>query len=1201
MRGSGFSNVSGPSGVRFGSTQATSYVVNSNAEIVAVAPALPAGVVDVTVTNATGVSATSAASTYTYVAAPTVTAISPTAGPRSGGTIVTLAGTGFASAARAGAVRFGAVGAAYTVDSDTQITATAPSGTDVVDVTVTTPGGTSATSSADRFTYLAPPTVTRVSPAQGTTAGGQSITIGGSGFTGATVVGIGAGAATGVTIVNDTQITATTPAGAAGSGDVRVTAPGGMATLIRGYTYITPPTATGQTVTTAYQTARTITLQGTNAASYAYTQPPGGEGIVSGAGPNVTFTPASGYSGTTSFTFTTENGTGPGALQSAPATVTVTVTPAAPTVLAQPSSQSVTAGATATFAAQASGASTVQWQESFDGGASWADIAGVTSTVYTLPATTMGDDGKRFRAVFSNAGGTTASNVATLTVVAPTITIAPTALSSARVGVSYSQTIIASGGTADYRFALTDGALPAGLNLSSTGVLSGTPTSGGNFTFTVKATDGSSAAGGPFSGSRAYSLTVVDAMIAVGPASLPTGDVGAAYSQTLTASGGTAPYRYTVTGALPPGITLASNGVLSGTPTARGSFNFTITATDSSTGAGSYSGSQAYSLKVNAPPLTLSPLSLPDGQAGVAYSQTLNSTGGVTPYLYTISEGALPAGLTLNATTGAISGTPTAQGAFRFTAKVTDNAAVSISSAYSIVIAAPTIVITPTTLPAGETGVAYSQTFSATGGISPYVYYVGAGALPAGLSLSSSGALSGTPTASGRFDFTVTATDSLGGTGTFSASRALTLTIDAPTIAMTPNALPNASVGAAYSQSITAAGGVTPYSYAVTAGDLPAGVTLATNGLLSGTPTAGGNFSVTITATDSSTGSGAPFSASRAYTLMVGAGTITVMPTSLAGGQVGTPFSQQLSASGGTGPYAFVISAGVLPAGISLSSSGVISGTPGQSGLFNFSITATDSSGGSGPFSAIQAYAWSIAAPNPPIAGDVSASVGYGSTDNPITANLSGGTADSVAVAAGPAHGVVSVSGKGFLYTPVAGYFGIDSFTYTASNSGGVSEPATVNITVGTPPAPDTTNVSGVTVPYDSPGQAIDLSTSISGVYASVSVATAAPHGTVGVSGSVVTYRPTAGYYGPDSFTYTATGPGGTSSAATVSLMVATPSAPTAANRSGVAVPYDSPGQAIDLSPSISGVYASVSVATAATHGTVGVSGSVVTYRPTAG
>nr|WP_307369069.1 putative Ig domain-containing protein [Brevundimonas sp. SORGH_AS_0993] len=1293
IRGMGFSNVSGPSGVRFGSAQATGYVVNSNTEIVAVAPALPAGVVDVTVTNAAGVSATSAASTYTYVAAPTVTAISPTAGPRNGGTIVTLAGTGFASAAGTGTVRFGTAVAAYTVDSDTQITATAPSGTGVVDVTVTTPGGTSATSSADRFTYVARPTVTSVSPAQGTTAGGQSITIGGWGLTGATVVGIGAGAATGVTIVNDTQITATTPAGAAGSGDVRVTTPGGMATLSRGYTYITPPTATGQTVTTAYQTARTITLQGTDAASYAYTQPTGGAGSVSGTGPNVTFTPASGYSGTTSFTFTTTNGTGPGALQSAPATVTVTVTPAAPTVLAQPSSQLVTAGAKATFAAQASGASTVQWQESFDGGASWADIAGATSTVYTSPATTMGDDGKRFRAVFSNAGGTTASNVATLTVAAPTITItiAPTTLSSAKVGVSYSQTIIASGGTADYRFALTDGALPAGLNLSSTGVLSGTPTSGGNFTFTVKATDGSSAAGGPFSGSRAYSLTVVDATIAVGPASLPTGDVGAAYSQTLTASGGTTPYRYTVTGALPPGITLASNGVLSGTPTARGSFNFTITATDSSTGAGPYNGSQAYSLKVNAPPLTLSPLSLPDGQAGAAYGQTLNSTGGVTPYLYTISEGALPAGLTLNATTGAISGTPTAQGAFHFAAKVTDNAAVSISRAYSIVIAAPTIVITPTTLPAGAPGVAYSQTFSATGGTSPYAYAVSAGALPAGLSLSSAGALSGTPTASGAFNFTVTATDattgalapyagaraytlfisaptvtistavlpaakvsvaygqtltasggvgpyrfgvtagtlpagvslssagmlsgsptqggnfdftvtamdSSGGTGPFSASRALTLTVDAPTIALTPNGLPNASVGAAYSQSVTATGGVAPYSYAVTAGALPAGVTLATNGVLSGTPTAGGSFSVTITATDNSTGSGAPFSASRAYALMVGAAKITVMPTTLAGGQVGTPFSQQLSASGGTGPYAFVISAGVLPAGISLSSAGVISGTPGQGGLFNFSITATDSSGGSGPFSAIQAYAWSIAAPNPPVVGDVSASVGYGSTNNPIMANLSGGTVDSVAVAAGPAHGVVSVSGKGFLYTPAAGYFGADSFTYTASNGDGASAPATANIAVGAPPAPVTADRSGVTVPFASSGVAIDLSGSISGVYDQVEVAAAPAHGTVNFAAAVATYRPAADYFGPDSFSFTATGPGGTSSTSTVSLTVATPPAPAITPAPAVVVPSASGGGSatisVDLSAWTQGVIDGYRITANARFGSSAITASVAT------
>ena len=207
----------------------------------------------------------------------------------------------------------------------------------------------------------------------------------------------------------------------------------------------------------------------------------------------------------------------------------------------------------------------------------------------------------------------------------------------------------------------------------------------------------------------------------------------------------------------------------------------------------------------------------------------------------------------------------------------------------------------------------------------------------------------------------------------------------------------------------------------------------------------------------------------------------------------------------------------------------------------------------------------------------------------------------SVAVATGPAHGSTSVSGSVVTYTPTPGYYGADSFTYTATSPSGTSVPATVSLTVATPSAPTAANRSGVSVSYDSPGAAIDLSSAISGVYASIAVATAPAHGSITVSGSVVTYTPTPAYYGADSFTYTATGPGGTSSPATLSLTVATPAAPTAANRSGVSVAYDSPGAAIDLSASISGVYASVAVATGPAHGMVSVSGSVITYTPAPG
>src|SRR3546814_2457610 len=127
-----------------------------------------------------------------------------------------------------------------------------------------------------------------------------------------------------------------------------------------------------------------------------------------------------------------------------------------------------------------------------------------------------------------------------------------------------------------------------------------------------------------------------------------------------------------------------------------------------------------------------------------------------------------------------------------------------------------------------------------------------------------------------------------------------------------------------------------------------------------------------------------------------------------------------------------------------------------------------------------------------------------------------------------PSHGTSSVGGDVVTYTPAAGYYGADSFTYMATGPGGTSAPATVSLTVGTPPAPTAGDKSGVAVAYDT-ATSVDLSGSIAGVHTSIAVTAARGHGTASVAGDVVTYTPASGYYGSDSFAYAATGPGGTS------------------------------------------------------------------------
>jgi large repetitive protein len=639
-----------------------------------------------------------------------------------------------------------------------------------------------------------------------------------------------------------------------------------------------------------------------------------------------------------------------------------------------------------------------------------------------------------------------------------------------------------------------------------------------------------------------FNITILPATspITVSPATLPNPSVPTAYSQTLTASGGIAPYTFGLaSGTLPPGLTLSSSGLISGTPTQSGPHTFTVSVTDS-TPVTPLTTNKSYTVTVGAPVLDISPDTPTHGVISIPYNLTFTGSGGTAPYTFTIESGSLPPGLSMNSA-GLVSGTPTATGSSTFSLRLDDSTTISsggdhfIAQSVTITIdPPPTITVSPATLPAATVGSAYSQTISGGGGTAPYTFAITAGALPAGLTLNAStGALSGTPTAGGTFNFTVTATDS----NSFTGSRAYTLTVNAPTISVAPATLPSATVGSAYSQTITASGGTAPSTFAITAGALPAGLSLSSGGNLSGTPTSGGTFNFTVTATDSSTGTG-PFTGSRAYTLTVNAPTISVAPASLPGATQGSAYSQTVTASGGTVPYTFAITAGALPAGLSLSSGGSLSGTPTSSGTFNFTVTATDSSTGTGPFMGSRAYTLSVASAAP-VANAVSATVSFNSGANPITLNITGGVPTSVAVATAAANGTATASGTSITYQPNTNFVGSDSFTYTASNAAGTSAPATVSITVTGPPLPIANAVSA-TVAHNSGANPITLNIT-GGTPTSVAVASAPSNGTAIASGTSITYQPNAGYAGPDSFTYTASNLSGTSAPATVSITVSAP------------------------------------------------------------
>jgi len=430
--------------------------------------------------------------------------------------------------------------------------------------------------------------------------------------------------------------------------------------------------------------------------------------------------------------------------------------------------------------------------------------------------------------------------------------------------------------------------------------------------------------------------------ITVNPATLPDGDPGVFYTQTITATGGVTPYTFSITsGSLPPGLALNSTtGVISGVPTTVGVFNFTVTAFDANFCRGSRTYTVVIGIPCNIVTITLAPTSLPPGVQTQNYSQQITATGGTAPYQYTITAGSLPPGLSLNLTTGVISGIPTSSGTYFIVVTATDANLCTGSQAYVISIDC-FLDVEPATLPDGTEGVAYTQTLTVANGTAPYTFAVISGALPPGLTLTGPGVLSGTPTAPGTYTFVIESTDANNCTG----ARGYTVVID-PCLVVSPDSLPNGTVGTAYSQQLTGTGGTPPITFAVSFGTLPAGLTLSPAGLISGTPTAGG---ISLFTVDASATSGC--STSKDYYIVVnptGCPTITITPTVLPNGQTGQNYNQSLSASGGAAPYTFTFLTGELPAGLTLSAGGTISGTPIESGIFTFTVAATDSNGCTG-------------------------------------------------------------------------------------------------------------------------------------------------------------------------------------------------------------------------------------------------------------
>jgi hypothetical protein len=539
-----------------------------------------------------------------------------------------------------------------------------------------------------------------------------------------------------------------------------------------------------------------------------------------------------------------------------------------------------------------------------------AQINGVSAGPATITATVSNP-------LVSTTGASISVLVATLAVPCPAVT-------TGDVNTPFNTQVTATSGTAPYTYSIV-GTLPSGLTLNvNTGAVSGTPTASGSFS--VKVTDSTGASG------ISCPITINPQLLVTCPA-VTTGDVNAPFNTQVPFTGGTAPYTFSIVGTLPSGLTLnASSGAVSGTPMAPGSFFVKVT--DAAGAAGT-----TCPIIINSS-LSVACAATTSGVVGTAFnSGPLAVTGGTAPYAYSII-GTLPSGLTLNASSGAASGTPMASGSFSVQVKDATGVAATVSCPITITgppsLTCPSSnsfhVGTPVNSPAPPIG----------GGTAPYTFSLASGTLPSGLSLNTStGAITGTPTATGAFTLQVKDTNGIAAAATcpFTVGPAANLTI-------TSASLPQGTVGAPYSFQPLTSGGTLPFVWTITG--LPRSFTYdATSGLISGTGSSG-TYTVAISVSDS----GSPQeSASTTLTLAIGSTSLAIATTSpLPGATVDMLYVAQLSASGGQTPYHW--SASNIPAWLTFDVSGSICGAPVSvcgtptasfSGLNTFTVTLVDS------------------------------------------------------------------------------------------------------------------------------------------------------------------------------------------------------------------------------------------------------------------
>ncbi len=503
------------------------------------------------------------------------------------------------------------------------------------------------------------------------------------------------------------------------------------------------------------------------------------------------------------------------------------------------------------------------------------------------------------------------------------------------VGLPYATSLTAEGGTT-YRWTLLPdpGVTFPGVTLSAAGLLSGTPTARGLFDATVSVT--SRVDGADETVSQRVTLEIEAPSLSVAPLScpLPDGLAGAPYSQTLRATGGAGPFLWSwgEDGLSPvPGLTLSENGVITGTPTRGGTYNFLLRVAGPASSE-ARPGFRPCVLNIRQTTVVPTIQSCPYefGTAGAPYEGAALISGGAAPWRW-LALGALPTGVLL-AADGKLTGIPATPGVYPFALRATDQAGQVVETNCKLTVGAQALTIqTACPLPSTSTGTPYSVDLTGTGGEGPYLWTL-SGNLPSGIVLQPNGRITGSANDAGTARFMLILRDSKGLVGT----KSCTFSVLRSPLSISACPLPDARLGQSYAQGLNTVGGVAPLRWSAETA-LPKGLSVYSDGRVAGTPTEPGSASFRLRVSD-----GAGNTTTQECNLFVRPEPLQIQrPCPLSDAQVGSLYREYALAEGGIPPYRWSAE-GRLPAGVSLGADGRFTGIPSTSGEYPFTLILED-------------------------------------------------------------------------------------------------------------------------------------------------------------------------------------------------------------------------------------------------------------------